>query len=279
MPKQEELEKKTAEYRLKFPILFKVDAQQISATSDKELDALLNGPIGEVLDNIDKTEANVNDESLKVWKLRGKGANIVQLTKDDMGVVSGDTLDLVVEKYAAEDKTTGEVVTQALMALSMVADVIALVSGPMGVALAGGLSAVAAVAQVVQDYRTFSALGAAGGVALDPDAAKMAAEEPDLEGLIYALAMAGIAALTAAGGIRNASTNTRGRAPPPRTSSSSRRPSGPRRSTMPPRTGCSPRRPASSPRSRSSMRRCSGGSSPRSRRASRARRRCASPAS
>ena len=52
MPKQEELDKKTAEHKLKYPILFKVDAQKIAETSDKDLDALLDGPIGVVLDNI-----------------------------------------------------------------------------------------------------------------------------------------------------------------------------------------------------------------------------------
>ena len=88
--------------------------------------------------------------------------------------------------------------------MSIVADTIALVTGPVGAAVAAGIGAVAAVANVVQDYQTFTATQAARNVAIDPDAAQMAIDQPDLEGLIFSLAMAGIAALIAGGTIRAA---------------------------------------------------------------------------
>lgn len=203
-PKQDELDKKTAEYKLKFPILFKVEPHRIAETPDKDLDALLDGPVAGVLKNIETTRKNIESETLKIWKLQGKGANIAQLTKADMGIEPGSTLDKIIDKKAADDKTTGEMVVEALNALSMVADTIALVSGPVGVAVAAGIAGVAAVANVIVEYQQYQAQQAAGGVAIDPDAAKMATEEPDLSGLIFALASLGIAALGARGAIRAA---------------------------------------------------------------------------
>ena len=47
------------------------------------------------------------------------------------------------------------------------------------------------------------ALQAAGNVAIDPDAAKMATEEPDLSGLIFGLVSLGMATLSAKGAIRD----------------------------------------------------------------------------
>jgi len=203
-PKQEELEKKRTEYQLKYPILFKLNPQQIASASDDQLDAILEGPVNVVLDNIEATEKNIEGSQLKIWKLKAAGIDLPRLTKEDMGIKPDSTLDMVIEKKAADDKTTGEIITQALNALSLVADTIALVTGPIGVAVAGGIAAVAAVANVVQDYQTYSATQAAGNVAIDPDAAKMAQDYPDLEGLIFSLAMAGIAALLGAGAIRQA---------------------------------------------------------------------------
>ncbi len=126
-----------------------------------------------------------------------------------MGILPGSTLDAVVEKYAASDKSTMEMVTEALDALAMVADAVALVTGPVGLAVAGGITAVAAVANVVQDYQTYTKLQAAGNVGIDPEVAQMAVEQPDLEALIFSLATAGLAALAGAGMIRTAITEFR----------------------------------------------------------------------
>ncbi|MFL6072431.1 MAG: hypothetical protein ACJ73S_03440 [Mycobacteriales bacterium] len=201
-PKQIELDKKRGEYQLKYPILFKLDPQAIVAAGDAQLDAIISGPVKVVLDNVEKTKANISDGSLKIWKLKAAGVDIPQLTRDDLGIQANSTLDRVVAKKAAEDKTAAEQVTEALNALSMVADVVALVTGPVGVAAAAGINAVAAVANVVQDYQDYSRQQAAGNIAIDPDAAAMVQQNPDLEGLIFSLAMAAITALSASGAIR-----------------------------------------------------------------------------
>lgn len=193
-PKQAELDKKRAEYQLTYPILFKADPQQIATASPAQLDKLINGPVDTIIKNIDSTEADIQSRSLKVWKLKGKGVDIPALTKQDLRINPGSTLDAVIEKYAAEDKTPGEKVVEALDALSMVADSIALVTGPLGVAAAAGVNAVAAIANIAVDYKTFTQQQAAGNVAIDPEFQSMVAEEKSngLDGLMFDLVRLGL---------------------------------------------------------------------------------------
>lgn len=204
-PKQEELEKKRAAYQLQYPILFKADPQEIASASPQGLDRLINGPVDQIIKNIDSTEADIDSRSLKIWKLKGKGVDIPALTKRDLGIKPGSTLDSIVDRFAADDKTAPEKVTDALNALSMIADSIAVVTGPVGVAVAAGVNAVAAIANIAVDYKTFTQAQAAGNVALDPQFQAMIDQEQGsgLDGLMFdlvrlGLSLAGIKAAIAA---------------------------------------------------------------------------------
>jgi hypothetical protein len=196
-PKQTDLDAKRAEYQLKYPILFKIDPVKVVEASEEQLDALINGPVQAILTNINDTENNIQDRSLKIWKLKGQGIDIPSLTKDDLGLKPGSTLDTVVDKKAAEDKTPAEEVAEALNALSLVADAVALLTGPVGMAIAAGVTAVAAVADVVADYKTMTATQAAGNVALDPQFKEMVADpsNADLGGLLFDLVKIGLSVL------------------------------------------------------------------------------------
>jgi hypothetical protein len=203
-PLQEELDKKKTEYQIKFPILFRVDPREMASASDAQLDALINGPVEQILKDIETTRGNISGGSLKIWHLKASGIDLPALTKADMGISPGSTLDQVIEHKAADDKPIEEQVAEALTALSMVADVIGAVTGPVGLAVAGGIAAVAAVANVINEGQKDAALAAAGNTAIDPEVAKMAQENPDLEGLIFALFGAIAATALGVGAIRSA---------------------------------------------------------------------------
>ena len=79
----------------------------------------------------------------------------------------------------------------------MVADSIALVTGPVGMAVAAGVNAVAAIANVAVDYKTFTQQQAAGNVALDPQFQAMVDENKGsgLDGVMFDLVRLGLSIL------------------------------------------------------------------------------------
>lgn len=169
-------------YSLKFPILLRddMDVAALAAVDDKKLIALVGEQVQDVIDDINDSEENIDDETIKVWNLIDPktGFDIVSITKQDMGIEGDPLLEQVLTQHIADAKSDEAALEMLFGAIALTATIIATAAGgPIAGALVGGSFG---VIQLSQDVKKYLAQSAINDVALDPELAKMSQEEPSI---------------------------------------------------------------------------------------------------
>ena len=115
---------------------------------------------------------------MSLWTLR----DVPDLAFDSLGVPRDSVLGKAVAKHFEGQMEEEEAKRAAMDALAIGATLVGFMAGgPLGAMVAGAaVGGAVTVAQLAEDYSKFQAQSSAGGVALDPELAKMSTEEPDL---------------------------------------------------------------------------------------------------
>jgi hypothetical protein len=172
----------------RFPILYRADLEAIVGASDAELPGMVQKQIAEVLENIERTRANIENGKLEVWNLRG----IVDLTAVDLGIPEGSPLMEVVEGYVRDAKADESLVDMAISALAITAGLVATFATG-GVALVAGVIAVGASGyQLAESVDRYMVESAASNVALDPELADISVNEPEIMPIITGIVSLGL---------------------------------------------------------------------------------------
>ena len=191
------LTKKRA-YSLQYPVLFQdPDLGALAQAEDAQLSAIVGNELQVILDHIEKTKKNIQDEGsgLKVWNM----PQIVAMTKQDLGIDKNLVLEGVVDSYVKKEKSKTSVLDIALTAISITAGIIATVAATMGsgglALIAGGVALVSGGILASKNVKKFLAVQSAQNVAMDPTIAQLTKEDPGLFWLITDLVGVGLDAV------------------------------------------------------------------------------------
>ncbi len=142
-PKEAELAEARKEHGLLFPILLRddVDISALAGSTDAELMDIVGDQVVQVLTDIDSTEDNLRDDTLRIWDLRDPrtGFDIIQITEQDLGIEEPLLLE-VIEEWQSREKSEEEARNLFFSVLAITATILAtLAAGPLGGALVGAV--------------------------------------------------------------------------------------------------------------------------------------------
>ena len=186
--KQQDLTKTRQTYARDYQILFRddIDVDRLAVANDDQLRQIVGSKVQDILDNIQKTRENIQDDKVKIWTLQ----DIVGMTMQDLAVGSNPTLVTVVNRR--RDRETAETQSReetesALKALALTAATIASIAllNPAPLLVVG---AALGTIEVIQAGSQVARTSAARDVALDPTVAQMSSEEPEWIWLITSIA-------------------------------------------------------------------------------------------
>ncbi len=182
---QESLERRKAKYEAEranlipeFPILGAKGyvPGAFSDVPEEDLAKLVGEPIDEILENIEDTRDNIEDDTIRVWDLH----DVPALAFHELGVAEDSVLGDAVRSYIEDKKSDESWIDIALAAVGLVAGLIA-VFATGGLALAAGIIAVGAGgASLYRSASRYGAESAAENVSLDPVIADISVNEPEL---------------------------------------------------------------------------------------------------
>lgn len=142
--------------------------------SDEALVNLTGTWLQDILDNIETTRENINQERIKVWNLR----DVPELTYQNLGIEASSVLGAAVNRYIRGQVSDEQALHLALTVLQIGAVIVAtVVAGPLGGALVGGALT---LNQLMMDVDRYLVESAASRVALDPTIADISVNEPEL---------------------------------------------------------------------------------------------------
>lgn len=168
-------------YGAKFKVLLLDDYSPgvFAEASDEQLTELTGTWLQTILDNIETTRENINQEKIKVWNLR----DVARLTYQSLGVEENSVLGASVNRYIQGQVSDERALQLALTVLQIGAVLVATaVGGPLAGAIVGGALT---LTQLMQDVDRYMAESAASRVALDPTIANISTNEPELLPIVF----------------------------------------------------------------------------------------------
>lgn len=166
--------------------------------SEEDLAHVTGKWTGEILDNIETTRQNINDDVIKVWQLR----DIPALTFQSLAVPLDSILGEAVNNYVAGKESDAEQLRIARAVFETAFTIVATVAtGPLGGAIVGGIFT---AGHVVEDIKGYQAESAASHISLDPVIADISVNEPDLLPMVLDIVALGLDTISVVRALRPA---------------------------------------------------------------------------
>jgi hypothetical protein len=175
-------------YALQYPVLYSFDllhedwpqrihaqAAMLASASDEEVSDLTAERIGEILENIETSQGNIDSEDLKIWHL----PEVTQMTLADLGIIDNPLLLSALDTHFRQSDRREAMIDIFLSAVAITAGILAALPTAGG-SLAFVLSVGAGSALFFEGLARARQEESAGNVALDPAVADISVNDPHL---------------------------------------------------------------------------------------------------
>lgn len=171
-------------YATRFPILHRVQPQDIVTADESRLNSLMGPQIDELLRNIEQTQVNIRSGDLLVWDL----PTVVNRTTGDLRVGENRVLAAAIDNHVRQTRSNRDMVRIGVAALGITAGIVSgIATGGLSLA-AGGVALGTSLYQATESVQSYLVEASASDVALDRRIADISRQEPELAWVLLDLA-------------------------------------------------------------------------------------------